>query len=272
MVRRFAQVDVFGDGPGFGNPVAVVIDAEGLDDAELKRFANWTNLSETTFLSPATRPDADYGARIFTTSRELPFAGHPTLGSAHAWLEAACSDRDEVVQECGAGLIKVRRVDGQLAFAGPPLMRSGPLDDVTLSGIAETLGVAREEILDHAWTDNGPGWATVLLSSAVRVLELNPTHPRGVRDIGVVGLHPDGTPELRAFVCEAGVVEDPITGSLNAGVAEWLLTAGTLAAPYVAHQGTALGRNGRVYVAREADATIWTGGQTRTVVSGTVTF
>ncbi len=269
-MRRFAQVDVFGDGAGHGNPVAVVVDGEGLGEAELQRFANWTNLSETTFLLPPTQPGADYRVRIFTTSRELPFAGHPTLGSAHAWLEATGEhDRKRLVQECGAGLIELRRADNRLAFAAPPLVRSGPLDDVTLGHVVTTLGIERDEVLDHAWTDNGPGWATVLLSSAQRVLALTPGLGT-VTDIGVVGLHPDRTPELRAFITDAGAYEDPVTGSLNAGVAEWLLGTGTLTAPYVARQGTALGRHGRVHVDRDADGTIWVGGRTRTIVVGTV--
>ena len=269
--RRLAQVDVFGDGPGYGNPVAVVIDADGLDDLELQRFANWTNLSETTFLLPPTQPGADYRVRIFTTSRELPFAGHPTLGSAHAWLEAGGGARERVVQECAAGLIELRRDSGgRLAFAAPPLVRSGPLDEDTLAQIVATLGIERQEIVDHAWTDNGPGWATVLLGSAERVLGLSPT-PEKALDIGVVGPHPDGTPEVRAFVVEDGACwEDPVTGSLNAGVAQWLLGSGRLTAPYVARQGTALGRTGRVHVDRDPDGTVWVGGQTRTVVSGTV--
>jgi PhzF family phenazine biosynthesis protein len=270
--RRLAQVDVFGDGPGYGNPVAVVIDAEGLDDAELQQFANWTNLSETTFLLPATQPGADYRVRIFTTSRELPFAGHPTLGSAHAWLEArGDAARERVVQECAVGLVELRRDGGgRLAFAGPPLVRSGPLDEDTLVQIVATLGIERQEIVDHAWTDNGPGWATVLLESAERVLGLSPPTPGKALDIGVVGLHPDGTPEVRAFVVEDGACwEDPVTGSLNAGVAQWLLGSGRLTAPYVARQGTALGRTGRVHIDRDDDGTVWVGGQTRTVVSGT---
>ena len=270
--RRFAQVDVFGDGAAYGNPVAVVIDGDGLDDAELQRFANWTNLSETTFLLPATQEGADYRVRIFTPSRELPFAGHPTLGSAHAWLEASGEDsRERLVQECAAGLVQLRRgADGRLAFAGPPLVRSGPLDEAMLAGIVASLGVDREEVVDHAWTDNGPGWATVLLASADAVLALAPTEPGESREIGVVGLHPDGTPEVRAFVIEdGGYWEDPVTGSLNAGVAEWLLGSGRLTAPYVARQGTALGRVGRIHIDRDSDGTIWVGGQTRTVTSGT---
>jgi PhzF family phenazine biosynthesis protein len=271
--RRFAQVDVFGDGAAYGNPVAVVIDGDGLDDGELQRFANWTNLSETTFLLPPTEPGADYRVRIFTPSREMPFAGHPTLGSAHAWLDASGeSSRERVVQECGVGLVEVRRgAAGRLAFAGPPLIRSGPLDEATLSAVAGSLGISGEEIVDHAWTDNGPGWATVLLASADRVLSLDPSAPGESREIGVVGLHPDGTPEIRAFVIEdGGYWEDPVTGSLNAGVAEWLLGSGRLTAPYVARQGTALGRSGRVHVDRDGDGVVWVGGQTRTVTSGSV--
>jgi PhzF family phenazine biosynthesis protein len=270
--RPWAQVDVFGDGAGYGNPVAVVIDGHGLDDAEMQRLANWTNLSETTFLLPPGQPGADYRVRIFTPSRELPFAGHPTLGSAHAWLQARGEDeRERLVQECAAGLIELRRdAGGRLAFAGPPLVRSGPLDDETLELIAATLGLAREEIVDHAWTDNGPGWASVLLDGADRVLGLRPA-PQAPLDVGVVGLHPDGTPEVRAFVVDdSGLWEDPVTGSLNAGVAQWLLDAGRLEAPYLARQGTALGRSGRVHVERDPDGVVWIGGRTRTVVRGTV--
>lgn len=271
--RRFAQVDVFGDGEGYGNPVAVVVDGDGLDDAGMQRFANWTNLAETAFLLPPTQQGADYRVRIFTTSRELPFAGHPTLGSAHAWLEAGEEEtsRERIVQECAVGLVELRRdAGGRLAFAGPPLVRSGPLDEDTLELIGSVLGVDRDEIVDHAWTDNGPGWATVMLDSAERVLALRPA-PQGSLDLGVVGLHPDGTPELRAFVLEDGELsEDPVTGSLNAGVAGWLLEAGRLNVPYVARQGTALGRAGRAHVDRDQDGIVWVGGQTRTVVRGTV--
>jgi PhzF family phenazine biosynthesis protein len=273
--RRFAQIDVFGDGVAYGNPVAVVIDGEGLEDAELQRFANWTNLSETTFLLSPTQEGADYRVRIFTPSREMPFAGHPTLGSAHAWLESqADGDREHIVQQCEAGLITVRRGDGgRLAFAGPPLFRSGPLEDATLAEIIGALGITGEDIVDHAWTDNGPGWATVLLGGAEQVLALAPTTSGRAQEIGVVGLHPDGTPEIRAFVIEdGGYWEDPVTGSLNAGVAEWLLGTGRLSAPYVARQGTALGRSGRVYVDRDGDGAVWVGGQTRTVLGGTVSL
>jgi PhzF family phenazine biosynthesis protein len=255
-MRRFAQIDVFGDGDGDGNPLAVVIDGDGLSTAQMQRFANWTNLSETTFLLTPTRPGADYRVRIFTTSRELPFAGHPTLGSGHAWLGVnPDAEPTSIVQECGAGLITLYRIDGRLAFAAPPLLRSGPLDAATLAEVTASLGIGSADIVDHAWTDNGPGWASVLLHSAERVLALTP-RPRRELDIGVVGLHPDGTPELRAFVTDSGVDEDPVTGSLNAGVAQWLLGTGRLRAPYVACQGTALGRRGRVHVDRDAQGTI----------------
>ncbi len=267
-MRRFAQIDVFGDALGDGNPVAVVIDGAGLSSEQMQRFASWTNLSETTFLLPPREPGADYRVRIFTTSRELPFAGHPTLGSAHAWAQAHdASARTSIVQECEAGLIELRRVDGRLAFAAPPLLRSGPLDVATLAEVSATLGIDAADVVDHAWTDNGPGWASVLLPGADRVLALTPRARREL-DIGVVGLHPDGTPELRAFVTDAGVDEDPVTGSLNAGVAEWLLDTGRLTAPYTARQGTALGRRGRIHVDRDPQGTIWVGGQTETRIRG----
>ena len=266
-MRRFSQIDVFGGDGGDGNALAVVLDADGLDDAAMARFANWMNLPETTFLFAPTQPAADYRVRIFTTSRELPFAGHPTLGSAHAWLLAnGTPARERVVQECGAGLIEIRCAD-RLAFAAPPLLRSGPLDEDTLGAVVAKLGIAPEEVLDHAWTDNGPGWASVLLDSAERVLALAPGDG-SAPDIGVVGLHRDGTPELRAFVTDAGVSEDPVTGSLNAAVAAWLLDSGRLRAPYVARQGTALGRCGRVHIELDQDQTIWVGGATRTVITG----
>ncbi|HET9103316.1 MAG TPA: PhzF family phenazine biosynthesis protein [Solirubrobacteraceae bacterium] len=266
-MRDFAQVDVFGLEAGTGNPVAVVLGADGMDEAAMASFANWTNLSETTFLLEPSVPGADYRVRIFTTKRELPFAGHPTLGSAHAWLSAH-GDRDRLVQECPAGLVELRRIDGRLAFAAPPLIRSGPLDDATLNAACALLDIAREEVVDHAWTDNGPGWATLLLRDADRVLALTPSKSSTL-DVGVVGLHADGTPELRAFVSDTLVAEDPVTGSLNAGVAQWLLGTGRLRAPYVAHQGTALGRRGRVHISRDDDR-IWVGGETRTLISGSV--
>ena len=271
MSRPFAQVDVFTRAPYAGNPVAVVLDGDGLDTAEMQRFAHWTNLSETTFVLPPTSGDADYRVRIFTPVSELPFAGHPTLGTCHAWLEAGGAPRDEtvIVQECGAGLVPVRRTEAGLAFAAPPLLRSGPVDESLVEHVAGVLRIERGDILDASWADNGPGWVAVLLGSAEAVLAVRPGFVD--LDVGVAGMHPDGTPELRAFFPKDGsTVEDPVTGSLNASVAMWLLGDGRLQAPYVAHQGTALGRAGRVHVTQDADGTIWVGGGTVTCISGTV--
>jgi PhzF family phenazine biosynthesis protein len=271
MPRRFAQVDVFGSGPCSGNPVAVVLEAEGLSTAEMQRFARWTNLSETTFVLPSTDPGADYRVRIFTPALELPFAGHPTLGTCYAWLEAGgeVRDQEEVVQECGAGLVRIRREGDRLAFAAPPLVRSGPASEEEVAKVATGLGVDRSELLAVEWVDNGPGWIAALVESADRVLALE---PRGVDfDLGVVGFHPAGSEaaiELRAFFPLDGVTaEDPVTGSLNASVAQWLIDSGRLQAPYVATQGSAIGRAGRIHVDQD-DGTIWVGGRCETVISG----
>ncbi len=271
MRRAFEQVDVFTTTPYRGNPVAVVLDGTGLDTEAMQRFAHWTNLSETTFVLPPSAPGADYHVRIFTPVAELPFAGHPTLGTCHAWLEAGGQPREDViVQECGAGLVPIRRTDAGLAFAAPPLMRSGPVEEALVEHVASVLRIERTEILDAAWADNGPGWVAVLLRDADAVLELKPGYVD--LDVGVVGMHADGSPELRAFFPKDGsTVEDPVTGSLNASVAMWLLEDGRLSAPYVARQGTALGRAGRVHVSQDPDGTIWVGGATTTRVSGTVT-
>src|SRR4051794_10303431 len=218
--RRFAQVDVFGSGPCSGNPVAVVLDAEGLSTEEMQRFARWTNLSETTFVLLPSDPAADYRVRIFTPSLELPFAGHPTLGSCHAWLSSGGEARagDEVVQECGAGLVRVRRQGSRLAFAAPPLLREGPVDDATLDRVVTQLGITRAGVVDAQWADNGPGWVALLLASAEAVLALRPGTVD--LDIGVVGPHPVGAEaawEVRAFLPKNGSTdEDPVTGSLNA--------------------------------------------------------
>lgn len=271
MPRRFAQVDVFGSGPCSGNPVAVVLDAEGMRDEEMQRFARWTNLAETTFLLPPTDPEADYRARIFTPVLELPFAGHPTLGTCHAWLEAGGeAQAGEIVQECDAGLIRIRREEARLAFEAPPLVRSGPASAEDAAKVAAALGLDPEEMLAVEWVDNGPGWITVLLESADRVLELRP----GALDfdLGAVGFHPPGSPaaiELRAWAPVNGLAaEDPVTGSLNASVAQWLIGSGRLTAPYLAHQGTAIDRAGRIHVSQDADETIWVGGRTETVIAG----
>jgi PhzF family phenazine biosynthesis protein len=270
--RHFRQVDVFTSAPLRGNPVAVVHDAGGLDDEVMQRFAQWTNLSETTFLLPPSSPDADYRVRIFTPGEELPFAGHPTLGTCHAWLEAGGESRDPdvVVQECPAGLVRVRRTADGLAFSAPPLVRSGPVDDTLRRHLAEVLGIEPGAVVDAAWVDNGPGWVAVLLGSAEEVLAVR---PHGVDlDVGVVGPYPAGSPvafEVRGFfqVGDAAI-EDPVTGSLNASVGQWLLGSGRATAPYVAGQGTVIGRQGRVHVSQDPDGQVWVGGATTTVLVG----
>jgi PhzF family phenazine biosynthesis protein len=274
MTLRFRQVDVFSAEALMGNPVAVVHDADGLSDDRMAAFARWTNLSETTFLLSPTDPSADYRLRIFTPGGELPFAGHPTLGSAHAWLEAGGSPRTgRIVQQCGIGLVELRRTERRLAFAAPEPLRSGPVSEEDLQRIAAGLGVVREEIRDARWVDNGPGWVAVMLADAGAVLAVRPD-PAALGDlaVGVVGIYPEGecAIEVRAFVGGLGVDEDPVTGSLNAGVAQWLTGNGTLPPAYVASQGTVLARRGRVHVTTDEDGTIWVGGDTRTTIEGTL--
>lgn len=268
---RFSQVDVFSAQPLLGNPVAVVHDADGVSDEQMAAFARWTNLSETTFLLRPTTPNADYRLRIWTPGGELPFAGHPTLGSAHAWLEAGgVPAGEDIVQECGAGLVRIRRGD-RLSFGAPPLTRSGPVSDEDVDAIAVALGISRDEIVETAWIDNGPGWVGVLLRDAEAVLGIEPAWASfGDLKIGVVGPYADGplAVELRAFCPGYGMPEDPVTGSLNAGVGQWL-AGRTLPTSYVASQGTALQRAGRVHV-ELVDGQIWVGGDTRTTVSGSV--
>ncbi len=273
MLRPFAQVDVFTTTPYSGNPVAVVLDGAGLSTEEMERFARWTNLSETTFVLTPSDRRADYRVRIFTPTVELPFAGHPTLGTCHAWLAARGEqDRDEVVQECAAGLVQIRRGAAGLSFAAPALLRDGPVDEGLVQRIATLLAIERGEILDAQWADNGPGWVAVLLEDASAVLAARPGSAN--LDLGIVGAYPPGSPhafEVRAFFPQDGVlVEDPVTGSLNAAIAPWLLRTGRATAPYVVSQGTLLGRAGRVQVERDDDGTIWVGGATETRVSGEV--
>jgi PhzF family phenazine biosynthesis protein len=335
--RPFRQVDVFTSVPYRGNPVAVVLDGEGLDDEEMAAFARWTNLSETTFVLPPTGPDArgvgvagaggvgagpagagadtagvgagpagagaeaagtgqtagcpDYRLRIFTPSGELPFAGHPTLGSCHAWLGAGGTpeDPDRIVQECAAGLVELRRDGARLAFAAPPRRRTGPLDDELLGRVCAGLGLGRDEVVAHAWVDNGPGWCAVLLGSAERVLQVQADfRVLGGSKVGIVAGHDVGLVaprdddsgiafEVRAFFPDApgpdGIVttgsEDPVTGSLNASVAQWLREEGRAPASYVAAQGTAIGRAGRIHVDDDGER-IWVGGDCTTCISGVV--
>jgi PhzF family phenazine biosynthesis protein len=274
--RRFAQVDVFAETPLTGNPLAVVFDAEGLDDAALLAFTRWTNLSEAAFILPPTEPDADYRVRIFTAGGELPFAGHPTLGTAHAWLAAGGVPRDpsRIVQECGVGLVDIRRDGERLAFRAPELQRTGPIDEQHLGRIVAALRVNRDDIVAHAWTDNGPGWATVELRDAEMVLALEPDiseYPD--LEIGVVGLYPRGhrhAYEVRAFSASLASAEDPVTGSLNAGVAQWLRSRGVVDGEWTAGQGSRVGRDGVVHLRAEDDGTIWVGGGSVTVVNGSV--
>lgn len=275
MDRRFTQVDVFTTGPGLGNPLAVVIDGDGLETAAMQRFATWANLSETAFLVAPPDPAADYAVRIFTPQDEIPFAGHPTLGSCHAWLEAGGVPRDpsRVVQHCGSGLIEVRRTGDGLAFREPPMLRWGPVDESDLVRVADALSISRDDILDATWCDNGPGWMAILLESAARALEVR-IGPSLHLDLGIVGLYPPGSPaalEVRAAWPEQGsIVEDPATGSLNASVARWLIDRGVVVAPYVATQGAAIGRAARFEITQDPDGTILVGGRTSTVVRGSV--
>lgn len=274
-MHAFSQVDVFSSDPLLGNPVAVVHDAEDVTDQEMARFAHWTNLSETTYLLPPTDPAADYRLRIWTPDRELPFAGHPTLGSAHAWLEAGGVPRNdtELVQECGAGLVRIRR-DQRLAFAAPPLLRSGPVDAADRARIATALRLADADLVDLAWVDNGPGWVACLLDSAEAVLACRPDYGAfGDLEVGIVGPYADPASagadvEVRAFVPSMGIGEDPVTGSLNAGIAQWL-AGDRLPTSYVASQGTALGRRGRVHV-ELVNGQIWVGGDALTTITGQV--
>ncbi len=290
--RNFKQVDVFTEVAYKGNPLAVILDGTGLSLEQMQHFTNWTNLSECTFLLPPTDASADYKVRIFCPGRELPFAGHPTLGTCHAWLEAGGKPKGEfIVQECGIGLVRIKRDGFRLAFAAPPLLKSGPLDEADVLLIARGLGVARSDIVAHAWCDNGPNWRGVMLKSASQVLALKPDAAilAGL-DIGVVGsrgkvgvvgaqIAGDDTQfegglsthfEVRAFFPgNNGMTEDPVTGSLNAALAQWLIGAGIAPKSYVAAQGTAMARAGRVHVSQEG-ADIWIGGVSVTCIDGQV--
>ncbi|WP_146363944.1 PhzF family phenazine biosynthesis protein [Arthrobacter yangruifuii] len=273
--RPYSEVDVFSEEPYRGNALAVVHDADGLGDEEMQRFAAWTNLSETTFLLPPSSPEADYRVRIFTGREELPFAGHPTLGSARAWLGAGGSPRANgtVTQECAAGLVPVRVEGESLAFEAPPLTRYGPVDEPLLRRLAEVLGIRRVEILDASWLVNGPQWIGVRLASAREVLDLQPDPTKaGDLEIGVVGPYSvagDAAYEVRAFVGGDPVWEDPVTGSLNAGLGQWLTDTAMATPPYTVSQGTVLGRRGRVRISRR-DGKIWVGGTVTSCIEGTV--
>ena len=275
--RKFSQLDVFTDTPLLGNPLAVVHEADGLSDADMAAFARWTNLSETTFLLKPAEEGADYRVRIFTPGGELPFAGHPTLGSCHAWLAAGGRPRHEaqVVQQCEVGLVAVRRDGARLAFAAPALRRE-PVEDGLLAQVVEALGLPASDLLGACWLDNGPKWLGLRVANASRLRRLLPDHGRlkTLAKVGLVAAQDDaGAPgtqfEVRGFAAPLGVEEDPVTGSLNASLAQWLIGEGLAPSRYVAAQGTAMGRAGRVHVAKEGD-TVWVGGDVAPCIEGTV--
>lgn len=273
--RPFSQVDVFSSTPYLGNPVAVILDGSGLNTDDMQRVARWTNLSETTFLLPPTNPQADYRVRIFTPGGELPFAGHPTLGSAHAWLEAGGTplSADCVVQECTAGLINVRRGSGILSFAAPATQRTGDLESDYLAQIVTAFGIREDQVLSHQWVDNGPGWAVIRLRTAQEVLDLEPDLPQiPTAMIGAIGAYPEGSEhayEMRTFAPAVGIVEDPVCGSMNASVGQWLIGTGAVPSTYRVSQGSRLGRAGDITITADDDGTVWVGGATTTCFRGT---
>ncbi|MEJ8823858.1 PhzF family phenazine biosynthesis protein [Variovorax humicola] len=298
--RPFQQVDVFTAVPYRGNPVAVVLDGSELDDSELQRFAQWTNLSETTFLLPPTEPTADYRIRIFTPGGELPFAGHPTLGTCHAWLKAGGQPKSPefIIQECASGLVTIRRDGERLAFAAPPLKRSAPSPSM-LAKVAQAMGLKAPQILAAQQLDNGPNWLGLLLDDVDTVLALTPDH-RALKELGAkVGVAAISQPpasssliarsnrearafggsaqgtvdlEVRAFAAPAGIEEDPVTGSFNAGLAQWLIAEGRMPERYRVGQGQCLGRDGRLSVARDAEGRIWIGGDSVVCIEGSVSL
>ena len=273
--RRFMQVDVFSSRPYMGNPVAVVIDGDGIPDDDMQRVARWTNLSETTFICAPTHPDADYRLRIFTPGGELPFAGHPTLGSAHAWLESGGvpQNPERIVQEVTAGLVRVRRGD-VLSFAAPPMRKDGPLDEAHVQEIADAFGIERSRILEHQWVDNGPGWSVVRLANAEEVLQLEPDLakiPNGM--VGAIGDYPEGSEfayEMRTFAPAVGVAEDPVCGSMNASVGQWIASTESGPTSYRVSQGSRIGRAGAIDVSSDSDGTVWVGGGTITGIRGEI--
>jgi PhzF family phenazine biosynthesis protein len=275
MQRRFYQIDVFGSGPFAGNPLAVVADAEGLSTEQMARFASWTNLSETTFILPP-REGADYRVRIFSLDREYPFAGHPTLGSCQAWLSSGGTPKrdDEIAQECGAGIVSIRRSMGGLAFAAPHLTRAEPVDESFVARLAGILQIRLDDIVDSHWLSE---WVAVLLRDATAVLAIEPVGGLHGPDlnIGIAGPYPASCEcafEVRAFFSDARgeLREDPATGGLNACLAEWLFATRRTVFPYIASQGSRVGRNSRLNLNRDAHGGIWLGGSTTVCISGEV--
>ncbi|SIR87477.1 phenazine biosynthesis protein PhzF family [Pseudomonas sp. A214] len=276
---NFKQLDVFSEVPLKGNPLAVVLGADEISDERMAAFANWTNLSETTFLLAPQHPEADYRVRIFTTSTELPFAGHPTLGSCHAWLEAGGVPKGpQIVQECGVGLVRIRRSDFGLAFQAPPLLKSGPLEAQVLERVRKGLGLQAEAIVETQWVDNGAGWLALMLKNRQQVLALKPDYQQ-LRDLAVGVIAPwepavDGDEaqfEVRGFIAGDGMPEDPATGSLNAGLAQWMLAKGLAPSRYVVSQGLTMGRAGRIHV-EQVGEDVWIGGAVVTCVNGSLTL
>ncbi|MAH85660.1 MAG: phenazine biosynthesis protein PhzF [Rhodospirillaceae bacterium TMED8] len=274
---KFQQVDVFTNQPLHGNPLAVVHGADKWTVKQMQSFAHWTNLSETTFIMDPSHPDADYKVRIFTPENELPFAGHPTLGTCHSWLSLGglARDDDVIKQECGIGLIYIKREADRLAFRAPPLSKTGPLNERDLTRLSAAFGLKKTDVVAHQWVANGPNWSVIMLNSAQKVLELTPDLRALSGDmVGVVGPYPDGGEcdlEVRGFAVPAGINEDPVTGSLNAGLAMWLIHSGMMKDRYVVSQGTILGRRGRVYVEKRYND-IWVGGDVIICVDGQVRY
>ena len=280
------MVDVFASGPLSGNPLAVITGGQALTTAQMQQLTRWFNLSETAFLLPPTQAQADYRVRIFTLDREMPFAGHPTLGSCHAWLSQRGAPRNagHIVQECGAGLVQIRQEHGRLAFAAPPMLRFGAPTADELDAALRMLGITAEEVQAASWIDNGPGWLGIRLASAEQVLALNPARQWPTRmDVGVVGPYARGVGgasgaspaspaacEVRAFFSDhqGAIVEDPVTGSLNASLAQWLFATGVMDSDYIAAQGRCLGRDGRIFLTRDGTGQVWVGGTARTHVEG----
>lgn len=309
--RPFKQVDVFTSVAYLGNPVAVVLDGTGLSDASMQSFARWTQLSETTFVLPpspeAKAQGADYKLRIFTPGGELPFAGHPTLGSASAWLKAGGQAQQAavLVQECGVGLVRLEMRKGRWAFAAPPVqMRSMP--EATLPALLKALGLQTNQVMDSQILNNGPEWWAFLLDDVETVRNLAPDH-LALKQLGVkVGVtaktgqeniaspllisrsnresrafagkslrnetsdKPDAQLEVRAFAAAIGITEDPVTGSLNASLSQWLIGSGEMPTDYVASQGSALGREGRVHIQQDTQGQVWVGGDTVICIEGHV--
>ena len=276
--RIFKQVDVFSSAPFMGNPVAVIFEADNLTSEQMQNIARWTNLSETTFLQKPINNKADYKVRIFTPNGELPFAGHPTLGTAHAWSEngGVSQDKNFLFQECESGLIKIKKNNGKLYFEAPATKRTGEIESEYPEQIVDSFGIKRSEVLSSQWVDNGPGWAVVQLESADNVLQLRPDLskiPNAM--VGAIGNYPSGSKfkyEMRTFAPAAGVSEDPVCGSMNASVAQWLHLNGETQGSYSVSQGSVIGRAGEIDILIDENGAIWVGGKTTTLFDGTANF